>query len=104
MAFNQIVKTLQKLNKHGSCIIRNKELLVLHNNNVKFFNDREHMGGEYLSKLKNNKVHIMTEAQLEELHINQYNNISEFEDYMIDLENQWKTNKTDINRFWYGMS
>lgn len=104
MAFNQIVKTLQKLNKHGSCIIRNKELLNLHNNNVKFFNDREHMGGEYLSKLKNNKVHIMTETQIEELHIKQYVHISEFEEHMAELEKQWESNKLDINRFWYGLS
>tara|TARA_Y100000816_G_scaffold292287_1_gene286794 strand:+ start:5284 stop:5595 length:312 start_codon:yes stop_codon:yes gene_type:complete len=102
MSFLNIVKTIQKLNKYGSIIIKNKELLTNHANNVKMINSMEHKGEVYVNdQMKNNK-NILSEEKISKIYDCQTDNISEFENAMRELKQQWSENKTSINKYWVG--
>ena len=102
MSFLNIVKTVQKLNKYGSVIIKNKELLTNHANHVKMINSMEHKGESYIDKIANNNRNILSEEQISQIHDSQVEYIEEFENNMRELEIQWTENKTSINRYWMG--
>ena len=102
MSFLNIVKTIQKLNKYGSVIIKNKELLTNHTNNVKMINSMEHKGEVYIDNLMKSNKNILSEEQILKIHDYQLDNISEFENTMRELEKQWSKNKTSINKYWLG--
>ena len=100
MSFKNILNIVQKLNKHGAIILKNKEILTNHTNNVKMINSMEHMGNNYVEIMAKNK--ILTEKEIENIHNNQYTNISEFEYQMRELNKKWDQDKTSINQYWHG--
>ena len=101
MTFTNIINIIQKLNKHGAIILKNKEILTNHRNNVKMINSiTMYMGNNYVETMTN-KNKILTEKEIENIHNNQYKNISEFEYQMRELNKNWDKDKTSINKYWY---